>query len=168
MRVFLLWFSLSAALADDEQRNPHTEIIADSGADEVCTLCHAGAPTGEDPALQLPMDRICRSCHLGESHTGVATHVDQTPTTAVRAKAESAGLPLPGGKVVCATCHDPHPTSAAAPHDLIVPLRWWTTVLGHTGDPPPPANTLLRLPLRENALCSACHDPRAPEIEVVP
>jgi predicted CXXCH cytochrome family protein len=73
-------------------RNVHAH-----GGSPVCQRCHVE----RSPALLPAPEAQCGSCHgfhSGNHPVGVAPkQVDA-----------EAGLPLPGGKIACYTCHDPH------------------------------------------------------------
>lgn len=87
--------------AEEEEENPHTEMVDDQF---VCLDCHTDVPKeGETSPTYFLLDdpsENCLGCHDEVQHAGVKEHGGK--------KAE----PLPGdenGEVACFTCHDPHP-----------------------------------------------------------
>jgi predicted CXXCH cytochrome family protein len=67
-----------------------------------CAACHKDITKG--PALIQPVPKLCLECH--PDRKAPAEHaVDIVPSMPVRQ------LPLPGGRITCCTCHDPHSNS---------------------------------------------------------
>ncbi len=65
-----------------------------------CGICHASHKMGDVGLLLEPLSGLCIGCH---THRAGSEHaVDVVPSMRVR------GLPLYGGRMTCATCHDPH------------------------------------------------------------
>jgi predicted CXXCH cytochrome family protein len=66
-----------------------------------CSNCHIQTWTGATGALTKKLSALCLDCH--PDRVAPQEHqVDMIPPMAV------ADLPLFGGRMTCATCHDPH------------------------------------------------------------
>lgn len=63
----------------------------------VCQACHVGAT----PQLIEGLDRTCARCHSYE-------HDDAHKAGNVMDPKRVGNLPIPGGRLACHTCHDPH------------------------------------------------------------
>jgi hypothetical protein len=89
-------------------RNPHLDINAGTG----CEFCHTGRPvpgrdTVETVKLVADPNLLCLRCHSIGPHPAGVEHT--TALSPERAAAIPKELPLyRGGKIVCATCHNPH------------------------------------------------------------
>jgi hypothetical protein len=135
-----------------------------------CTSCHAEPPEWTGVVGDAA---ICLACHTDSPHAGARGHLGPLPE-AMRPRLEEAGLPLAAeGRVVCLTCHDPHPpgsTERSAERGIwagerFVPEAWQVRVLEPTrrerGEPEARSVTheigLTRLRLDEGELCAACH-----------
>lgn len=89
-------------------RKPHQEAAQEKTG---CTFCHARQPVwGQDRASTVSfvadINILCLACHGVAEHPGGVDHT-VTLTTAMTAVPEL--LPLgTGGRITCATCHNPH------------------------------------------------------------
>lgn len=99
--MFLVFPFVLISHAEEEEENPHTEMVDDQF---VCLDCHTDVPKeGETSPTYFLVDdpsENCLGCHDEVQHAGVKEHEGK--------KAE----PLPGdenGEISCFTCHDPHP-----------------------------------------------------------
>ncbi|HHC73131.1 MAG TPA: hypothetical protein ENK54_09570 [Thiotrichales bacterium] len=161
-----------------------------------CLYCHREAPDPdrevkrEELEFVLPPERLCWGCHLPAPHLNALEHQVKPRDETLQALRESerregVRLPLDGeGRVMCATCHNPHPpgllpeerpaarqVEATGPEGRVV---WeespWSAVfrrdkvarLAAEGLELPPWRHLihearLRLPARDGSLCRACH-----------
>jgi len=89
-------------------RNPHQEAAQKKTG---CTQCHAKKPVwGQDRAgtvsFVADINIICLACHEGIDHPGGTRH-----TVTLTAEMPVVPEPLPlgvGGRITCATCHNPH------------------------------------------------------------
>lgn len=138
--------------------DPHAALRGTDVPLSACALCHTPGPTEADPALQLPAEQICASCHTGEDHAGVEAHFGVGVGAAVSARALAAGLPLIEGRIGCTTCHDPHPPPPDRPVARAALPTWWTSRFGAPAAP----SDLTR---NGDALCTSCHDPAAPGLD---
>jgi hypothetical protein len=161
-----------------EQYDPHAAMVAQPGDRTVCEHCHQDAP---DPAatvadLKVSGPNTCEGCHTETRHAGLDGHLAAVPEE-MRADVRASGLPLADGdKIVCLTCHDPHPPSstakaaerAAIVGRSLVPPAWQKDVLGaaleeraetlHAPlEPVTREPALLRRPLAGGELCASCH-----------
>jgi hypothetical protein len=104
--------------------NPHDQ-MNDQGEiqEETCLFCHSSIPDLQSPepepvrfVVQNP-DAFCIGCHHGflRKHPAGVDHL-MTPSaktaSAIKTSIKRIGvdLPLYKGKIVCATCHNPHQT----------------------------------------------------------
>jgi hypothetical protein len=157
--------------------NPHEAMRDPTKAATTCNLCHATIPEVgqviED--LRLPQAETCHGCHVATVHAGLPEHVAAklSPDMATRAKA--AGLHFAAdGQVTCLSCHDPHPPGATPvanarigwSSERVVSQSWTRDVLlpEQSGRTPETAtgpvlygDDMLRLSLKNAALCHACH-----------
>lgn len=132
---------------------------------DVCAPCHAmhqapaegslaAGPADRPDQGASPRDGRCLACHTPSGATAGMSFDDwgHPLGAAARVAGDAAGLPLSGGQVACATCHDPHrwsPDEAAA----------GTGPGDEEGDA---ATSFLRRPDQGGgALCSACHATQA-------
>jgi hypothetical protein len=89
-------------------RNPHLDINAGKG----CEFCHADRPVpGKDTIETVKFvadpNLLCLRCHATPSHPANVEHT--MVVSPERAKSIPRELPVfAGGKIVCATCHNPH------------------------------------------------------------
>jgi hypothetical protein len=89
-------------------RNPHLDVNEGKG----CELCHVGRPIpGKDTVETVKFiadpNLLCLRCHPETAHPA---NIDHTRVVSPeRAAAIPRELPVyRGGKIVCATCHNPH------------------------------------------------------------
>ncbi|MBI4970087.1 MAG: cytochrome c3 family protein [Rhodospirillales bacterium] len=68
---------------------------------EQCIACHIEAP--EPKALKEPIATLCVGCHKATDRPRADHPVNFAPLLGYR-----GDLPLVGGVMTCATCHDPH------------------------------------------------------------
>jgi predicted CXXCH cytochrome family protein len=68
---------------------------------ERCIACHIEA--AEPKALKQPIATLCADCHKAADRSRADHPVNFAPITNYR-----GDLPLAGGVMTCATCHDPH------------------------------------------------------------
>lgn len=89
-------------------RNPHEEAAREKTG---CTQCHARQPVwGTDRAdtvtFVADINIVCLACHnLGAHPAGVVHTVTLAPSMPAVPKALPLGT---GGRITCATCHNPH------------------------------------------------------------
>jgi hypothetical protein len=89
-------------------RNPHLDINAGNG----CEFCHAARPVpGKDTIETVKFvadpNILCLRCHATPAHPASYEHT--MVVDAGRAATIPKELPVyKGGKIVCATCHNPH------------------------------------------------------------
>ncbi|MHB8877673.1 MAG: cytochrome c3 family protein [Myxococcaceae bacterium] len=81
---------------------PDAEVAGVKSAHEykgkpLCQACHLD----ESPKLKADEVMVCGRCHAVDHGGG------HRPNSIIKNAAE-VGLPLPGGRLVCHTCHDPH------------------------------------------------------------
>ncbi len=158
--------------------NPHQAMAERDPS--VCEHCHLEQPkeTGAAP-LKISGPNACLGCHVAAVHSGSEAHLVDAPPWALSG-ARKAGLPLDErGRIVCVTCHDPHPAASlgrgdrAVPGVALFPSRWVAEVLQAgipegTGAQDASLQSVvvepdfLRRPLGNGALCQACHDPSHP------
>lgn len=102
--------------------NPHNQLNASGEVDEeTCLFCHAAIPDvnfiGPEKVsfiIHNP-DEYCVGCHHGftQNHPAGVNHLIE-PSDKIKAAIETSvqrigvELPLFHGKIVCATCHNPH------------------------------------------------------------
>lgn len=146
---------------------------------EVCEHCHLETPEPDagEADLKIAGPNICLGCHPENVHVGSRAHLAPLDGAMARS-AEAAGLPLhEDRRVVCVTCHDPHPSSLKASARErarreglpLYPDSWWAQVvepafeeraeaLGARLEPVRVESDYLRLSAADGALCMACHD----------
>lgn len=99
-----------------KQLNENGDIIG-----EKCLYCHIEKPdeiraTYQDVKLIGNPEMLCQGCHSGRSHPADANHLlkPSVETLAIMKDVENQfGIILPlnyDGKIICATCHNPHET----------------------------------------------------------
>jgi hypothetical protein len=165
-----------------ERYDPHAAMAAHPADRTICEHCHQDAP---DPSasvadLKVSGPDTCVGCHTDTRHAGLDGHLAAVPADMV-ADVRASRLPLAeGDRIVCLTCHDPHPPSstarsaerAAIVGRTVVPPAWEKEVLGPTMheraetihaalDPVTMEPALLRRPLAGGELCASCHTPSA-------
>lgn len=123
-----------------------------------CKECHRkpdDRPAGT-PASWRTSSAICLRCHESSTRPGHAfigghpvsvTYPVADPDFAPEALVRNAGLPLPGGRVECYTCHDVHELHQLGEFHEGDDLR--------RGDSPAPAG--VRVEMRASRLCLTCH-----------
>lgn len=95
---------VTITLGDDDEDNPHTEMLED---EFICLDCHTKKPGKDETSpdyflVDLPSEN-CLGCHEEMTHSGNKEHEQQDAE------------PMPAdenGKIACFTCHDPHPQGA--------------------------------------------------------
>ena len=155
------------------RQSPHAPRPEDPPPEGGCSACHTSRPEdGAAPAdslLRRKPEEACSLCHEEEHHVGVDEHLGKPLTAAMK---NPALPPTPEGAIACYTCHEVHAAPRidrrAASHaaaDLREQLReelskerpelrWPGEAVAPDGDE---ANTLLALPVTNDALCRACH-----------
>ena len=143
-------------------------------------------PGSDGVKLRGGLRAICMGCHRAVPHAGAREHSTTLPPDMLELKRQTertANVLLPldeEGKMGCGTCHNPHGGNAipqtepaarrAAPEDPVVDPAIFSSVvmpgirrLAESHETPGavrPRNrsgAMLRLPLRDGALCVACH-----------
>lgn len=110
--------------------NPHEQINRGEG----CDLCHSLRPdpeidTSASVKLVADVNLLCLRCHDVPSHPASYRHTRFIPEEMIGSISKK--LPVFGGRIVCATCHNPH----------------------ITGD----EGLKLRIPFKGLQICTACH-----------
>lgn len=162
--------------------DPHHPDNVQDRDDPTCAACHSGPPEeGAAPAdanLRFPTSESCKTCHEGEVHQGVSSHVGKKLGPDALATLPST-VPLgEDATVQCFSCHDVHGVvpgqearvahrwtsqrplaeelraSAIAKEwaDLVPAEAIWPGTVVTPGHPP-----LLTLPIADGTLCRACH-----------
>jgi ferredoxin len=113
-----------------ERPNIHLMLKADGSIDKQhCSYCHEEVQEEpnrphrrEEWKLRLPADRLCYGCHLKTPHLNALQHQAAKPSDRIKRRMkksvdqEGRFLPLSDdGKVMCATCHSPHPPGVIDP-----------------------------------------------------
>lgn len=94
---FLFLAAGSAVYAVQEARTEYPSALAKHD----CSFCHVDPAVNGPGALKKQVSLLCLDCH--PDRLAPKEHqVDIVPVMDVK------GLPLFGGKLTCATCHDPH------------------------------------------------------------
>jgi predicted CXXCH cytochrome family protein len=88
-------------------RNPHLDVNNGKG----CELCHSERPVpGKDTIETVKFvadpNILCMRCHSPGPHPAAIEHT--VLLNAERASAIARDLPVYRGRIVCATCHNPH------------------------------------------------------------
>ncbi|MDA2919937.1 cytochrome c3 family protein [Desulfobacterota bacterium AH_259_B03_O07] len=160
----ILLFPLSVYTQDEEEENPHIEMIDDQF---VCLDCHTDIPKKGETSptyflVDLPSEN-CLGCHSEIQHAGVKEHGGKD------------AKPLPGdenGKIACFTCHDPHPQGVIEGRvvyeadlnersrkfiELIV-FPYLEEEVGKEIEYEPEKKVYLREPVKDNKICVTCHE----------
>ena len=113
-----------------ERPNIHLMLKADGNIDEQhCTYCHQEVQEQrnqphqrDDWKLRLPPEKLCYGCHLKTPHLNALQHQATKPNDRIKKRmkesVEKSGAFLPlseDGKVMCVTCHSPHPPGVIDP-----------------------------------------------------
>ncbi|MGH7900662.1 MAG: cytochrome c3 family protein [Thermodesulfobacteriota bacterium] len=161
---FILLLTLGAYSQDEEEENPHLEMVDDQF---VCLDCHTDIPKEGETSptyflVDLPSEN-CLGCHSEMEHAGVKEHEGKD------------AKPLPGdenGKIACFTCHDPHPQGTIKGRvvyeahinersrqfiELIV-LPYLKQQTEKEMEYKPESEVYLREPVTENRICIMCHE----------
>ena len=102
-----------------QKTNPHRLSGVDSD-NPPCFRCHtqdlvSGFETSFDASVKTKNPALCIGCHwtLGEEHINhvllKADELAEKQAVLLELEQEGIDLPLPGGRMHCATCHNPHP-----------------------------------------------------------
>ncbi len=161
--------------------DPHHPAAPRDRDDPTCAACHSGVPadgaTPDDARLRFPTSEPCKTCHEGELHQGVPSHVGKALDPDARV-AVPTDVPLArDGTVQCWSCHDVHgfvPGTepkverryagrrpfADELHQRLLDDDWAGLVPADAiwpdhADPDHPP--LLALPITDGSLCKACH-----------
>jgi len=139
------------------RHNPHDQ-ISESGElnSEQCFYCHNATPDRENASsiddvtfsIEEDLSQLCTRCHIWSPHPVGAEHL-VVPTLQTkrrmrrRSKAAGAMMPLDpnSGKIICATCHNPHERGVQL-YDRA----------GNGADAPQ------RLRMEGMVICLSCHD----------
>jgi nitrate/TMAO reductase-like tetraheme cytochrome c subunit len=109
---------------DNEQPNIH--VMLEKNGDikkQNCLYCHEEVNEQRDKPreqsalkLRLPIEDVCLGCHLKTPHLNALEHQEAKPKDEMKkhmkAEAQKHGIILPlanSGKVICVSCHTPHP-----------------------------------------------------------
>ncbi len=142
---------LNCHVSETWRVNPHRP-ESPTAAQRACSFCHATpapqAPAGVRrgaPQLRDQATRLCLNCHAMHADPAPRGHLGQPVSSVMQALPRVSELPLEGGAMTCATCHNPHareqfPQSSA---------------LGAYSSSPADARDGLRL--EHAALCLSCH-----------
>jgi tetratricopeptide (TPR) repeat protein len=146
-----------ASMVDPEKLSPDRRM-------EVCMQCHLETTSGRIPAVLQRFDRGTFSYIPGQPLVDFAIHFDHAPGTGHEGKFEAVSSVYrlrqsrcfleSGGKLECATCHDPHnvPRGDEA-------LRQYSSVCKqcHTANHPAPVTTSVTATAAD---CITCHMPK--------
>ena len=102
-----------------QKTNPHRFSGANDG-NPLCFRCHtqdliSGFETSFKASVKTKNPSLCIGCHwtLGEEHMNHvlldADKLEEKRAVLHGLEQEGIDLPLPGGRMHCATCHNPHP-----------------------------------------------------------
>lgn len=114
-----------------DHERPNIHVLLDKKGEIVkqnCLYCHKEVHEKRDTLrqtselqLRLPAETLCLGCHLKTPHLNAVEHDEAKPKDEMKkhmkAQAERHGiiLPLSGeGKVMCVSCHAPHPEGVMA------------------------------------------------------
>jgi len=145
--------------------SPHTAAKGQA-RDGSCSACHTGVPlpgaAPDQARLRLEPAATCQTCHPGMPHHGAATHL-------ARPVPQGTELLLDGqDRIACFTCHDVHRHRSSGRVDSKLGDQLHAAARAHDWAGLSPDVTFpgtesdgakLRLPLRDDALCRACHAP---------
>lgn len=167
LTILLIFILPIAVLSEDEEDNPHEEMVDDQF---VCLECHTDVPkegmTSPDYFLLDPPSEHCLGCHDETEHSGGYKHLGKD--------ADEGWLADENGKMACFTCHDPHPEGVikgrkvfdaeASPRSIdfmkLVVLPYLEEETGEELELGHEKEVLLRLPTTEGELCIKCHQER--------
>ena len=109
---------------EKENERPNIHVMLDEQGkikEQHCTYCHEKALKRdqvykpEELKLRVAREAICFGCHLKTPHLNALQHQDKPSEEKLKQLHESEkklGISLPlsnAGKVMCVTCHSPHP-----------------------------------------------------------
>ncbi|NOU12566.1 MAG: hypothetical protein HOO92_01175 [Methylococcaceae bacterium] len=109
---------------DNERPNIHVMLEKNGEIKKQnCLYCHEEVNEQREkprkPAdlkLRLPIENVCLGCHLKTPHLNAPEHQEAKPKDEMKkhmkVEAEKHGITLPlsnAGKVMCVSCHSPHP-----------------------------------------------------------
>jgi hypothetical protein len=109
---------------DNQRPNIHV-MVGEKGAikEQNCLYCHEQVNLRRqeprqlaDVNLRLPIEDVCLGCHLKTPHLNAAEHQEAKPKDKMKKHMQTSiqkhGIILPlsqDGKVICVSCHAPHP-----------------------------------------------------------
>lgn len=183
---------------DLSRLNPHENMLKPDNSPNLnaCFFCHTSAPSTEvaakwqDSDFHIPPASLCIGCHSESPHAGVLEHsIEITGENLERfkQKEEELAISIPlssDGKIICVTCHNPHPKGIAVQNVVIeeielkeplVDKKYFDNVtrvqvdnafeevskeeevfpLIDISNKP---GQLLRIPITNGQLCQTCHD----------
>ncbi|WP_456369648.1 hypothetical protein [Thermodesulfatator atlanticus] len=141
-----------------QRLNPHVGQIDEKGniVEEKCLLCHSSLPDVKHVKgissvkfMRADPDECCKGCHPGyeKYHPAGYTHVGVKPKgkllKAIKESPDRIGIAMPlyNGKIICASCHNPHDPRLSrywapgsmlfSPHKLRLPSTLQTCVACH-------------------------------------
>lgn len=94
-------FVLLALIMISGCSHPRAEIYVPPPEHRDCASCHVFDGDKGVSSLTLPAVELCASCHAERTRQG-EHRVGMAPSK------KDITLPLPGGKVECISCHEPH------------------------------------------------------------
>ncbi len=170
----------------DVKNGPHGEIDKKRWKRGDCAACHnvhkakggylSRVVYGETSPMEPPVDGFCLACHDPE---GMAKHkVKQSVFNEHPVGVKNPSDKLPGKKISCATCHDPHTHKTEL---LRIPVKGNSELCltCHTDqnlkgtphdllhNPEVKLTEAERKELIKNGECSACHTPHNPKFKVL-
>ena len=158
---FLISYSISRS-----QESPHSAMEANPKDEGNCLVCHSEVPKEGEKSpnylLNSEPSQVCLVCHSETEHVGSNIHLNYV-------NPKESNLPgAENNKIACFTCHDPHPQGIIKGRvvyeahlggyerdfieEVVLPKREEKEV-----SLTEKTKVLLRLPLEDNKLCSACH-----------